>query len=154
MYSNKVVITDSTCFIILNKINALFILRDVFDDVITTSTVVAECRFDLPDWVHIQDPKDISLQQQFSGFVDEGEASAIALALEIKFDYLIVDDLKARKFATQLGIQIKGTIALIRDAKELNIIPAIKPYLNAIKRTDFRLSDALIQQFLKDAGEL
>jgi len=45
--------------------------------------------------------------------LDKGEASAIALALEIQDSTLILDDFKARKVAEKLGLKITGTLGLM-----------------------------------------
>ena len=50
----KVVITDSSCFIILQKINAIHLLNDLFAVVITTREIAGEYGFSLPDWDVIQ----------------------------------------------------------------------------------------------------
>ena len=85
--------------------------------------------------------------------IDKGEASAIALALEIADSIIILDDYKARKVAEKLGLTITGTIGVIIKAKLMGIIPSIKPCLAKIKNTDFRLSDDIELQAIKEAGE-
>ena len=72
--------------------------------------------------------------------IDRGESSAIALALETPDSTIILDDYKARKIADQLGLIFTGTIGVIIKAKLNGIIPTIKPLLEKIKQTDFRLS--------------
>jgi predicted nucleic acid-binding protein len=49
--------------------------------------------------------------------VDVGEASAIALALELPDAYLILDDRRARKVAVTFGLQITGTLGILLKAK-------------------------------------
>jgi len=85
--------------------------------------------------------------------VDIGEASAMALASEIKADLLIIDDGEGRKFAKTLQLNIIGTVGVILNAKLHGIITEAKPYLIRIQQTNFRISDWLIGQILKDAGE-
>jgi predicted nucleic acid-binding protein len=52
---------------------------------------------------------------------------------------LILDDIKARKFAKSFNINFTGTIGLIIKAKNKGFLPSIKPILNKINDTDFRL---------------
>ena len=85
--------------------------------------------------------------------LDKGEASAIALAIELDNYLLIIDDLKGRKFAHQLGLTIIGTIGVLVDAKLAGIIPSIKPILSKIKSTNFRITEQLELLILKLAGE-
>jgi predicted nucleic acid-binding protein len=75
------------------------------------------------------------------------------LALETPNCTVILDDYKARKVAQNLQINLTGTIGVIVKAKLKGIIPSIKPYLEKIKRTDFRLVSAVELQALIEAGE-
>jgi predicted nucleic acid-binding protein len=150
---NKVVITDSSCFILLYKIDAISILHDLFELVLTTHEVAIEFGFPLPEWVIIQPVNNKSLKEELNEHVDLGEASAIALAYEVKSDYLILDDLEARKFARKLGFNIKGTLGILLDAKSKGVIQQLKPYLDLVQQTDFRFTEQLIKFFLKEANE-
>jgi predicted nucleic acid-binding protein len=67
---------------------------------------------------------------------------------------LIVDDYKARRVAVNLGIKITGTIGVIVKAKLNGIITSVKPYLERINKTNFRLSEEIVHQALLDAAEL
>ncbi len=92
-------------------------------------------------------------QQLLEMQIDKCESSAIALALEIPGSTVILDDYKARKIAEQLGIPYTGTIGVIIKAKLKGIIPSVKPFLEKIKKTDFRLSAEIEIQALKEANE-
>ena len=85
--------------------------------------------------------------------VDKGEASAIALAHEIENKYLITDDLEARKLAIKLGLSIIGTLGVLLRAKQVGYINAVKPFIELMKQTDFRMSDDLYRTVLRKAGE-
>lgn len=108
----------------------------------------------MPDWIEIAEVADKSRQQILELQLDSGESSAIALAMETNDSTVILDDYKARKIAEQLGINYTGTIGVIIKAKLNGIILSIKPVLEKIKHTDFRLSDEIETQALKEAGEL
>ena len=86
--------------------------------------------------------------------IDKGESSAIALALETPESILILDDYKARKIATHLGLALTGTIGVIVKAKINGVIFSIKPTLEDIKKTNFRISPELELLAFKEAGEL
>src|ERR1700743_2084222 len=118
-----VVIADTSCFIILSNINELDLLQKVYGTIITTPDIAREFAEYLPDWVTIKSPKDLQKQQILELQIDKGEASAIALALEIHGSTIILDDLQARILAEQLGILITGTIGVIIKAKINGIIP-------------------------------
>jgi predicted nucleic acid-binding protein len=149
----KIIITDTSCFSLLRKLDALELLRKLFSQVITTPEIAIEFGDPLPDWVIVKTVTNTSLQEEFSREVDKGEASAIALAAEITYDFIILDDADARKFAENLGMSVKGTIGLFVIAKNRGFIPLLKPYFDQIQQTNFRISSAILERVLRDAGE-
>ncbi|WP_114938429.1 DUF3368 domain-containing protein [Mucilaginibacter endophyticus] len=153
MIERVVVITDTSCFIILDKIDALYLLPSLFNKIITTPEIADEYGKTLPDWVIIQQVQNHNLQNQIEELVDPGEASAIVLAAEVKCDYLLTDDRAARKLAEQRGIAVKGSVGVLLYAKQQNMIPLIRPYLDLIQKTNFRISQVLIDKLLFEANE-
>lgn len=137
----------------MSKIEELDLLKKVYGQIITTSDIVEEFGEELPEWIIIENVNDKSRQRILELQIDRGESSAIALALEIPNSTLILDDFKARKIAQQLGIPVTGTIGVIIKAKLNGIIPSIKPYLDKIKETNFRISAEIELQALKEANE-
>jgi predicted nucleic acid-binding protein len=152
--NHTVVITDASCFIILHKIGAMPLLHQLFTEVITTPEIAAEFGFPLPAWVAVRSVHNKTLQTDLSLSVDPGEASAIALAFEISYDYLITDDRDARKLALQLGLTVIGTLGVLLLAKQQGHISLLAPYLQQISQTNFRMSTTLYHDVLKQAGEL
>lgn len=149
----KAIISDTSCFIVLTNIGELELLREVYGQIITTPEIAAEFGETLPEWVEIAAVKDKYRQTILELQIDKGESSAIALALETPDSIVILDDYKARKIAERLGVTLTGTIGVIIKAKLGGIIPSIKPLLEKIKQTDFRLSAEIERQALKEAGE-
>lgn len=149
----KTIISDTSCIILLDKIGELEILNKLFGTIITTPEVAKEFGQTLPSWFEIQQPNDKKFQLIIETSVDKGEASAIALAIELDDCLLIIDDLKGRKFAHQLGIAIIGTIGVIVDAKLAGVIPTVRPILSKIRATNFRITERLELLILKKAGE-
>jgi predicted nucleic acid-binding protein len=149
----KTIIADTSCIILLNKINELEILNRLFGTIITTPEVAKEFCHQLPSWFQIRQAKDKNYQSIIEASVDKGEASAIALAIELYDCLLIIDDRKGRRFATQLGLTIIGTIGVILDAKLAGIIPSVRPILLKIRTTNFRISERLELLILNKAGE-
>ncbi len=149
----KTIISDTSCFIILNNIGELELLHKLYGQIITTIDIAIEYGEILPEWVEIATVVDKYKQQLLELQIDKGESSAIALALETPNSTIILDDYKARKIAKQLGINYTGTIGVIIKAKLNGIIPSIKPILEKIKQTDFRISVELELQALLAAKE-
>ncbi len=149
----KIIISDTSCFIILTNIGELDLLQKVYGKVTTTIDIATEYGETLPPWVEISSVNDKYRQQLLEMQIDKGESSAIALALEIPNCVVILDDYKARKIAEHLGVNFTGTIGVIVKAKLKGIIPSIKPILEKIKQSNFRLSAEIELQALKEANE-
>ena len=66
---------------------------------------------------------------------------------------MILDDYKARKLATLYNINFTGTLGVLIVAKQLGYINKIKPLLDKINLTDFRLSSDIQAKALLLAGE-
>jgi predicted nucleic acid-binding protein len=149
----KTIISDTSCLIVLSKIGELELLHKLYGQIITTFDIAAEYGEPLPVWVEIAEVVDKTRQLLLEMQIDKGESSAIALALETPGSTIILDDIKARKIAHQLGLTYTGTIGIVVRAKLQGIIPSIKPILEKIRQTDFRISDELEVQALKAANE-
>ncbi|MEY4875057.1 MAG: hypothetical protein RL708_206 [Bacteroidota bacterium] len=151
----KVIIADTSCLIVLSKINELEILQKLFKQILITPEIQTEFNEPLPDWIKVENIKDKLLFQSLQLNLDKGEASAISLSLEqVDKTILIIDERKGRKFAQELGIAIIGTIGILLKAKTENIIPSVKEILQKLNATDFRVSEKMIQEILKSANEL
>lgn len=133
----KTIISDTSCFIILSKIDELELLHKVYPQIITTPDIAAEFGSPLPEWVEIIAVSDKQKQKLLETQLDKGESSALALALELVESVVIIDDYKARKIAEQLNIAYTGTVGVVIKAKLQGIITSIKPILEKIKQQIF-----------------
>lgn len=149
----KTVIADTTCFIVLSDIDELDLLRRVYSEIITTHTIAEEFGEVLPSWVQVRSAIDRIREVELSQQVDKGEASAIALALEMPGSLLILDDMKARRLARSFHLQLTGTLGVLIKAKQIGVIDAIKPALVKIQDSNFHISDELIEEVLRISQE-
>ena len=147
----EIVIADTSCFILLDKIGELELLKSLFGHVVTTAIIADEFGIALPEWVQIRQVNDVHFQSLLD--IDPGEASAIALAMESEPSLLVIDDGKGRKVAQRLNLNITGSLGIFLRAKRSGVIPYIKPILQKIQQTNFRYSAAVLQEILSLAGE-
>ena len=97
---------------------------------------------------------DASQVLRFATSMDPGEAEAVALALELRADELLMDDVDARRVAEGLGLQPVGVLALLVRAKKRGEVAAVGPLITRLKsRIRFRASEALVRRVFSDAGE-
>jgi len=147
------VIVDSTCLIVLERINRLDLLRDVYSRVVVPSDVVTEFGQTL-DWFEVLYPKDRQMLTSLNERLGAGESAAIALALEMESAIVILDDLDARRYAKKLGLKVIGTVGLIVKAKNAGLISKAQTVLDELQRAGFYLSETVRRKALGIAGEL
>ena len=150
---DALVIADSSCLILLAKIEELEILRTVYKRIFITKEIAGEFGGELPEWIEVKEIENKTLQSLFEEILDLGEASALTLAFETQDCTVVLDDLKARKTAAKLNIKVTGTIGVIVKAKTENKIPSAKAVFEKILETDFRISDRILNEAIKLAGE-
>jgi predicted nucleic acid-binding protein len=83
------IISDTACLILFDKIGEFEILRKLFQTVTITSIIAEEFKKQTPDWVIIKDPQNTNNVVNYSKVVDQGEASALALSIELEYSLLI-----------------------------------------------------------------
>jgi predicted nucleic acid-binding protein len=150
----KIIISDTSCLILLDKIGELNLLQKIFGSITITQEIADEFNFELPSWFKIEHAINKTYQKILEASLDKGEASAIAYAIEQNDCLLIIDDYKGRKFAEQLGIKITGTLGVLVEAKLSGQINSVKPIIEKIKKTDFRLTSELENEVLVKSNEL
>lgn len=85
--------------------------------------------------------------------LDRGEAEVLALAQELPVDLVILDERLARRHARHLGLPLTGTLGVLLRAKQAQYIPALRPLIAAIREGGIWLSDTLVAEALRLAGE-
>jgi len=70
-----------------------------------------------PSWIRVTSLADVQTNEstgwQQAGWLDIGEADAIALARQINADWLLTDDAAARLFAQTLGLEVHGSLGIV-----------------------------------------
>lgn len=95
-----------------------------------------------------------SVQADLELEVDKGEASAIALALEVGNCTIILDDDQGRRLAQRLKLDVTETLGVLLRCKEAGLIQTVLPFINELRGIGFRMSETLVQLVLRQADEL
>jgi predicted nucleic acid-binding protein len=81
-----------------------------------------------------------------------GEAESIALAVEENADYIVLDDMLARRRAISMGLNVIGTLRILRLMYDAKLIEKSE-FLNSLKKlreVGFRISDDVIRKVLQE----
>ncbi|MBK8564329.1 MAG: DUF3368 domain-containing protein [Saprospiraceae bacterium] len=160
-----IIVSDTSSLSALLRIGQLDLLKALFFTIVIPEKVADELRqlpafgvyissFEMADWISIKQPTDLALLEKLSLNLDEGEAQAITLAIELSADWLIIDELKGRQTASMLSINIMGLGGVLLLAKREGVLSSVKNILDQIlTQTSFRMSAALIDKILLAADE-
>ncbi len=146
-------IANSSCIIVLDNIDLLWILKELYGHILITEEVFYEYGKPLDKWIKTRKVKNKSHVDILNTFIDLGEASTIALGIEVEKCSLILDDQRARKIAKNLELNVTGTLGVIMKAKKKDIISSVSEVIEKLKSKNFRMSNQLVKEILKLSGE-
>lgn len=150
----SLVVSDTTPLNYLLLTGQVDILPRLFGKVFVPPAVLRELRHprtpppvatwanNLPEWIEVRAPKtDLQLD------IGDGEDEAISLAVESVGSALLVDDRKARAAATDHGVSVFGTIAILELADEHGFLD-FQAALSRLRTTTFRIEPAILDPVL------
>lgn len=162
------VVSDTSPLLNLAIIGRLSLIRDQFNQVVVPLSVFEELKANenLPGsaylkmaidegWILqrsvIQEP---SLQLLLRD-LHRGEAEAIALGLQAKADWVLMDEREGRKYAKALGLRVTGVLGILLRAKYEKKIPSLKQAIDELSNlAGFRISSHLIERLLTECHEM
>jgi predicted nucleic acid-binding protein len=151
------VVSNSSPLIALARIQRLDLLHAIFESVLIPPAVAREISPSipvLPAWLRIQAASVLPPASLVRRRLGDGEWEALALAIELRADWIILDDLPARRSAEVSGLNVIGTLGTLVAAKRAGLLKAIRPELDALVRTSFFLSPHLYDELLEAVGEI
>ncbi|GHV91580.1 hypothetical protein AGMMS50268_20830 [Spirochaetia bacterium] len=134
-----VIISDTSCLIGLTNIGLLDVLQQVYRSVTITPQVAAEYGELLPSWIIVKAVEDTQKVAAYNQYIDLGESSSIALAMETESSLVILDDFEARQFAMSLGLEITGTLGVLIQTYKKGFIPDFHSVIVKLRTNGFRL---------------
>lgn len=158
-------VTNTSPLIFLAKLDRLELLRKAADEIFVPSAVIEEIRQHadeasekieetLSSWLQVKQVRDRQIIDVLLADLDYGEAEAIALAREMGADRIVMDDLDARRLAWRLNLNVIGTLGLLLGARLRGELASLKQEIDRLHREGFRVSAALVEAVLREAGEL
>jgi predicted nucleic acid-binding protein len=162
-----IIVSDTSVITNLAAIGHIQILHQLYDRILIPEAVYQELtHIDPPvpgtleaqtfTWIERRIVCDHQLVQQLQiqAKLDPGESEAIALALEIDADLLLIDERCGRAEANRKRIRIIGLLGVLLEAKQCSLISEVKPLMEALINTfEFRISQVLYNQILQLVGE-
>lgn len=161
-----IIVSDTSPVSNLILIERLEILQKLFAEIFVPTAVDAEIRalkqfgkdlseYETAEWIKVTAPVNLQKVKTLQINLDEGEAQAIALALELNCDLLLMDERIGTNIARQEGLQTVGLVGVLIKAKEEKIIEEVREVLNELKDVaGFWLDAKLEKKILEQLGEV
>lgn len=161
---HNIVVSNSGPLIALATIGRLNLLKELFGQVCIPQAVYEEVvvhgkgepgarEVDETEWVKTVEVKDRLAVSLLREELAAGESEAIVQAQELNACYVLIDDRIARRKARLIGLRMTGTLGVLLMAKDAGLIRAVKPILDELRQTDFRMSSRVYQSVLTEANE-
>lgn len=156
------VVSDTTAITNLLKINLLHLVQKMYREILIPRAVYDELRkiptqqkiIDNTKWIKTREVKNQSFVEQLNARLDLGESEAIALAVELKADILVMDEYQGRRLAQEHGVTIIGLLGILIGAKKRGYIKSVKAHMeDLMKNYGFRISKSVYNQVLRLAKE-
>lgn len=162
------VVSNTSPILNLALIDRLSMIRDQFSTVTIPTSVLEELRVreNLPGskkirdalddkWLQVQAAQDSALLRMLKRELDAGEAEAIALALETRSQWLLLDESEARRIAKDLGLKVTGVLGILLRACRQKQIPSLRLEMERLReKAGFYISDPLFENLLKQSRRL
>ena len=158
-----IVISDASPLIALAAAEVLDLLPRLFGRIVVPAAVMDEvtgrgrqlwgaAEISDAEWVEVVG-SDADEPVETAG-LDRGEREAIALALDLGADLLLIDETDGRAAAERLGLERTGTVGVLIRAKQAGLVQQVAPLLDLMEvRVDFRIGDAFRRDVLREVGE-
>jgi predicted nucleic acid-binding protein len=159
-----IVISDTTPLISLMKIGQLNLVYRMFGEIQIPEAVFKELvsnkRFSEESrqiressfikTVQVMDVKAVDLLRRSTG-LDIGESEAIILSDSMKANLLLMDEVRGRSVAQQMGIQLMGTVGMLMAAykEELLSKDEILNCIDILKNNGRHISGKLYDQLIQ-----
>jgi uncharacterized protein len=107
------------------------------------------------DWslLEVVAPKDPKMVEQLREELDSGESEAIAIAVEMRADLLLIDEAAGREAAKRYRLRRTGTLGVLLDAKQAGLIASASGEFARLIDTGFWVRREVQDEFLRLAGE-
>jgi predicted nucleic acid-binding protein len=103
--------------------------------------------------IEVKAVRNSHLIEAFRKDLDAGESEVLALALEIKADLVILDEIDARRIADLHNIRKTGFVGILIKAKHQHLLKTVKDALDLAISKGFWIDNELYQHILAQLGE-
>jgi len=162
----SMVVADSTPLINLAAIHRFNLLRRLYEQIVIPRAVYQEVvvrgqgraganevRAAVSTWISIAEPEDTLAVDALAAELARGEAEAIILAKEQEAQILLIDEIRGRRIAKQLGLKVRGTLGVLSEAKHQGLVSSVKEEMDRLRSHGAWIHQELYELVLRLVGE-
>ena len=157
-------VSNTSPLLNLAIINRLDLLEKQFKTIYIPEAVLTELRVEEnlqgslylkaaidKQWLQVKAVTNKPLVQLLQRELDRGESEAIALAIEIQADLILLDEREGRRIARSLDLNITGILGIALKGYRQGDIESIPDFIQALRtQAYFHISSALEQKILRE----
>lgn len=157
-----IIVSDTTPIITFVKADSLILLKELFGTVVIPKAVYEELTSNLLyqdeinvinncEFLEVKEVRDKTPLMVGNSCLHSGEREAILLAKDLNA-LLLIDEIKARKYAIQEGISITGSIGILKKVykDKIRTKQDIDNIVNALKQSDIYIAKHLYDYIFED----
>jgi predicted nucleic acid-binding protein len=105
-------------------------------------------------WIQVAKVGDQALVRTLRRELDQGEAEAIALALQVQAGRVLLDEREGRRVAKTLGLQVTGVLGVLLRARHTGHLPSLRDSMVRLRNeAGFHIGNELFVHVLREGGE-
>jgi predicted nucleic acid-binding protein len=106
-------------------------------------------------WLRVEQVAQAALVKVLQRDLDDGEAEAIALALQVGADWVLLDEREGRRIAKSLGLKVTGVLGVLLRAKYAGQLASLRRAMEQLQnQAGFRIGAELFADVLQKGGEV
>ena len=160
----RIIVADTGPLIALARLDRLDLLAALFSKIHIPQIVLSEASVNTEyaeaepilsfavKHASVEQTIDNDFNRRLLATLDAGEAQAIVLARELLCGVLM-NEKRGRQVALKRGIAVVGVLGVLLQAKREGYLGELKPMLQQLQNSDYRLSKELVRRALEIAGE-
>jgi len=105
-------------------------------------------------WLRVEEVRDQPLVQVLQRDLDKGEAEAIALALQMRAEWTLLDEREGRRAAKSLRMKVTGVLGILLRAWREGELPSLQRAMEELReKAGFRIGAELFADLVRESGE-
>lgn len=140
--------------LVKQQFQTLYIPEAVFIELRVNENLSGSSRLKIAieeEWLKVKSVNNKPLIQLLRRELDQGESEAIALAIELEADLILLDEKEGRRIARSMDLTVTGILGIVLKSWHNGMVESIPELIIALRtQANFHISPALESKILQD----